>query len=306
MARIRMPRRPVERLPIRTISSLTGVKPMTLRAWERRYGLIRPQRTPKGHRIYTHQHVERIRRVLTLINRGVSVGRVRELLDAEPQPAADAPGMWQDYLDRMAAAIVRFDEMELDRIHEEALSLHPIDQVTRRLYIPLLVKLGGRWRDLEGAIAEEHFFAMYLRSKLGARMQHRARFGSGPLVLGACAPGEHHEIGLLLFALEAHGAGLRTVLLGADTPLADLAVACKRSGSEAVVISSSIDPAPQLLKEDLPALVRAVRVPVFVGGQSGARHAAAISAAGARPLGLGLDEGVRAIASSLGAGGPAQ
>ena len=63
----------VERIPIRTISSLTGVKPMTLRAWERRYGLVRPQRTPKGHRLYTHQHVERIRRVLTLIERGVPV-----------------------------------------------------------------------------------------------------------------------------------------------------------------------------------------------------------------------------------------
>src|SRR5262245_48819949 len=122
-----MPSNAVERLPIRAISSLTGVKPMTLRAWERRYGLIRPQRTPKGQRVYTHQHVERIRRVLTLIDRGVPVGRVRELLDAEPTPSAGASGPWRAYLERMAAAITRYDEPELDRIHEEALSLHPID-----------------------------------------------------------------------------------------------------------------------------------------------------------------------------------
>jgi MerR family transcriptional regulator, light-induced transcriptional regulator len=296
-----MPQNAVERIPIRTISSLTGVKPMTLRAWERRYGLVRPQRTPKGHRLYTHQHVERIRRVLTLIERGVPVGRVRELMDAEPLPAAESPGPWQGYIDRMISAIARFDELELDRIHEEALSLHPIDQVTRRLYLPLLSLLGERWRDLAGAIGEEHFFAMYLRSKLGARMQHRARYATGPRILGACAPGEQHEIGLLLFALEAHDAGMRTVLLGADTPLEDVAIACHRSQCEAVVISSSIDPAPGLLKDALPALVRAVSVPVFVGGRTGSRQAAAISAAGAFPLRYELEESVRAIAATLAA-----
>lgn len=293
--------RPVERLPIRVIASLTGVKPMTLRAWERRYGLIRPQRTPKGHRLYTHQHVERIRRVLTLIERGVPVGRVRDLLDADPLPTAEASGPWRNYLERMAAAIARFDELELDRIHEEALSLHPIEQVTRLLYLPLLVNLGERWRDLAGAIAEEHFFAMYLRSKLGARLQHRARYASGPLLLGACAPGEQHEIGLLLFALEADGAGLRTVLLGADTPLADIAVACNRSGCEAVVVSSSIDPAPEFFRSALPTLVRAVHEPVFVGGRTGTRYAPEIRAAGAVPLGSELDAGVRAIAARLAA-----
>ncbi|HET9267975.1 MAG TPA: MerR family transcriptional regulator [Vicinamibacterales bacterium] len=293
----------VERLPIRAIASLTGVKPMTLRAWERRYGLIRPQRTPKGHRLYTHQHVERIRRVLTLIERGVPVGRVRDLLDAEPQPASETSGPWRDYVERMSAAVARFDERELDRIHEEALSLHPIDQVTRKLYMPLLTQLGERWRDLAGAIAEEHFFAMYLRSKLGARLQHRARYAAGPLILAACAPGEQHEIGLLLFALEANGAGLRTVLLGADTPLEDIAIACNRARCEAVVISSSVDPSYELLAGALPSLVRTTRVPVFVGGRSGARHGAAIAAAGAVPLGSGLDDGVRAIAVALNARG---
>ena len=291
--------RTAEHLPIRTISSLTGVKPMTLRAWERRYGLIRPKRTPKGHRLYTHQHVERIRRVLTLIERGVPVGRVRDLIDAEPALTAKGAGPWEGYLEQMAAAIARFDELELDRVHEEALSLHPVDQVTRRLYLPLLAKLGERWRDLTGAIAEEHFFAMYLRSKLGTRLQYRARYTTGPLILGACAPGEQHEIGLLLFALEAHSAGMRTVLLGADTPLEDVAVACNRSGCQAVVISSSVDPSQEFLASQLPALVSSVRVPVFVGGRTGARHATAISAAGAAPLGFGLEEGIRAIASTL-------
>lgn len=294
-----MPSNTIERLPIRTISALTGVKAMTLRAWERRYGLIKPQRTPKGHRIYTHAHVERIRRVLTLIDRGVPVGRVRELLDSEPAATAGTPGPWTGYLDRMAAAITRFDEPELDRVHDEALSLHSIEQITQQLYLPLLVRLGARWHDLAGGIAEEHFFAMYLRSKLGARLQHRMRYATGPRLLAACAPGEQHEIGLLLFALEANNAGMRTVLLGADTPLSDIESACQRSGCEAVVIASSVDPQPGLLEGSLREFVRTVRVPVFVGGATAARHRRAITAAGAIALGSELEDCVRTITATL-------
>jgi DNA-binding transcriptional MerR regulator len=144
---------------------------MTLRAWERRYGLVRPMRTPKGHRLYTHQDVERIRRVQALVQRGVPISRVRDLIDASPE-AADGlrpQGPWRGYHERLTAAIAQFDERELDLVYDEALSIHPIDKITRNMILPLLVHLGERWHDLPGAIAEEHFFATYLRSKLGGR-----------------------------------------------------------------------------------------------------------------------------------------
>ncbi len=290
-----------EQLPIRTIASITGVNAITLRAWERRYGLIRPLRTPKGHRLYTHQHVELIRRVLALMERGVPISRVRELLEAEPVAprVARGSGPWAEYLVRMAAAIARFDEPELDRIYDEALSVHPIEIVTRQVLLPLLVHLGDRWRDLPGAIAEEHFFATHLRSKLGARLQHRMRYATRPRLLAACAPGEQHEFGLLLFALEAQIAGMRTVLLGADTPLEDVAVVRQRSDCDAIVISSSVDPAPGLLERGLPKLVRQAGVPVFVGGTTSQRYRSAVTSAGAIALGTELEDGVRLITATL-------
>lgn len=296
-----MPSTPTEHLPIRTIASLTGVNAITLRAWERRYGLIRPLRTAKGHRMYTHRHVEQIRRVLALVERGVPISRVRDVLDAEFEraPSAPARGTWRDYLDRMAAAIARFDEPELDRIHDEALSLHSIDHITRYLVLPLLRHLGERWNHVSGGVAEEHFFATYLRSKLGARLQHRMRYATGPRILGACAPGEQHEIGLLLFALEAHNAGACTVLLGADTPLEQLAIALERSRSDAIVISSSVDLEPGLLERALPKLVRQTGVPVFIGGVTAIRHRQAIVAAGAIALGVEIEDGVRLVMATL-------
>jgi DNA-binding transcriptional MerR regulator len=292
-----------EQLPISAVTRLTGVNSITLRAWERRYGVIRPLRTPKGHRLYTHEHVELIRRVLTLVERGVPISRVREALESSDlgTTAVRTRGPWRGSIESMSAAIARFDEQELDRLYDEALSVHPIEHVTQQLLLPLLVHLGERWKDLAGGIAEEHFFAMYLRTKLGARLQHRMRHVEGPRLLSACAPGEQHEIGLLLFALRAHAAGLQTVLLGADMPFEEIAVAQRRAQCDGVVISSSMDPAPGLFERSLPMLVRQAGVPVFVGGTTATRHRAAISAAGAIALGSDVENGVRLILVNLNA-----
>jgi DNA-binding transcriptional MerR regulator len=296
-----MPNAARDQVPIRTVVALTGVNAITLRAWERRHGLIRPARTPKGHRLYTHEHVEQIRRVLNLVEHGVPIGRVREALAAEGWSPSAAPvrGPWRDFIDRMAAAIARFDEPELDRIYDEALSLHAVERITRNVLVPLLVRLGERWTRVSGAIAEEHFFATYMRSKLGARLQHRMRYATGPRVVAACVPGELHEIGLLLFALEAQAANLRIVILGADTPLAEVAAAQRGNASGAVVLSSSIDPPPEFLARELPKLVRRIAVPVFVGGATSVRHRHAVSAAGATPLGDALEDGVRLVRATL-------
>lgn len=296
-----MANHPSEQFPIRTICSLTGVNPITLRAWERRYGLIQPLRTPKGHRLYNYQHVDRIRRVLTLVENGIPISLVRDVLDSEVQAPkmGRSQGPWQEYLEQMTAAVARFDEPELDRIYDAALALHPIEQLTDRLLLPLLARLGERWETFSEAIAEEHFFAVYLRSKLGARLQHRMRYATGPRLVAACAPGEHHEIGLLLFALEANVAGFRTVVLGANTPFHDIALAQRQSASSAIVISSSIDPAPGLLEHALPKLVEQTGVPVFIGGAAALRHRKAVTAAGAIALGVKIENGVRLIAAAL-------
>jgi len=289
-----------DRLPIRTVASLTGVLPVTLRAWERRYGLIRPQRTPTGHRYYTRDHVDLIHRVLALTAQGVPISDVRRALagSAEKPAAARPAGPWSRYLERMSRAIAQFDDAALDEVYDDALSLHPIERVTGNLLMPLLAELGRRWEREAVAVAEEHFFAVYLRNKLGARLHHRRPL-SGPKLLLACAPGEHHEIGLLLFALAANDAGLRCVPLGADIPLAELAPAALRAGCRAIVISSSVDPEPATLRESLPELVAQARVPVFVGGQTSVRHRDAVVGAGAVPLGTDIKAGVRLLLSAV-------
>jgi len=289
-----------ERYPIRTVASLTGVLPVTLRAWERRYGLIRPSRTATGHRLYTQAQVDQIHAVLALMAKGVPIGQMRRALNGSTQARQAGPssGAWTRYLERMSAAIARFDEVALDAVYDEALSLHPIERVTSNLLMPLLAALGRRWDGAAGGIAEEHFFAVFLRNKLGARLHHQ-HLPSGPKLMLSSAPGEFHEIGLLLFAIAAGEAGLRCVLLGANMPLAELALPARRAECRAIVISSSVDPDPETLRKALPALVAQAGVPVLVGGQTSVRHRSAIVAAGAVPLGADIEPGVRRLAALL-------
>lgn len=290
-----------ELYPIRTVSTLTGVNPITLRAWERRYGLVKPVRTAGGHRVYTRADIDNVHRILAMMENGVAIGRVREALSGgktAPARAVDK-GPWGDFRRHMTTAISQFDENRLEELYNELLSLHPLERVTREVLLPLLVELGERWRKHVGGVAEEHFFGVYLRNKLGARFHHRYRITAGAKLLAACLPGEQHEIGLLLFALGAHEQGFRTVLLGADMPLAELGYAARRSQADAIVLSGSIEPAPGLLESELPKLVLEAGVPVFVGGLTSVRHRDALVAAGAGPLGSDIAAGLRHLGEAL-------
>jgi MerR family transcriptional regulator, light-induced transcriptional regulator len=286
-----------DHFPIRTVSTLTGVNAITLRAWERRYGLVKPIRTAGGHRVYTRADIDSINKILALLENGVSIGRVRDSLPtgAALRKREQGKGPWERYRDQMAASVAEFEESRLEAIYNELLSLHPMDFITHEVLMPLLRTLGERWKTSLGAIAEEHFLAVFLRNKLGARFHHRASGATGPKLVIACLPGELHEVGILLFALAAHDRGFRLVMLGADTPLAELGYAARRSQANAIVVSGSAEPKPGVLDADLSALVGAAGVPVFVGGPVSVRRRDAIVAAGAEPLGSDIVVGLRRL-----------
>jgi DNA-binding transcriptional MerR regulator/methylmalonyl-CoA mutase cobalamin-binding subunit len=286
--------------PIRTVSTLTGVSAVTLRAWERRYGLIKPVRTEGGHRLYTRADIDLIHEILAHLDKGVAVSKVRTVLQAaeSPEQRAEPEEPWTGYRKRMVAAIAQFDEDRLEDVYNECLALYPMDPVTRALLMPLLDELGSRWESGEGSVAEEHFFGVYLRNKLGARFHHRARSARGPRLLAACLPGEHHEVGLLLFALAAHEHGFRLVLLGADMPIGEIKTAAHRARADAIVLSGSIEPDPKLFASELPRLA-ADGVPVFVGGLTSVRHRDECTAAGAHAVGTDFRAGLRQIGRTL-------
>jgi DNA-binding transcriptional MerR regulator/methylmalonyl-CoA mutase cobalamin-binding subunit len=287
---------------IGTVSKLTGVGAITLRAWERRHGLIQPVRKESGHRLFTRHHIDQINRITALTQQGVRISQIRpEMLEIDsPMESDGESNFWNDYLNSMMAALIDFDEDRLEEIYNEALALYPIGTVTRRLLTPLLIELGLRWASNEGSIAEEHFFAFYLRNKIGARYHHRARLNSkGPRLLLAGLPGEHHDIGLLLFALTAHEAGYRVIPLGADMPLDELGYVAKKKHCSAILLSGAIEPSDKTLSKDLPKLVSTAGMPVLVGGLSSVYACDAINRAGAEALGRDVEHGLSRIGEIL-------
>ena len=140
-----------------------------------------------------------------------------------------------------------------------------------------------------------------MRNKLGARFHHRVRTRTGPRILAACLPDEQHELGLLIFSLAAHERGLRIVLLAAQTPMEELAVAARRARCNAIVLSSTLTPPAGVIAAKLPAMVKAAR-------RAGVRRRVwhrlrerdGIVAAGADVLGTDIPAGVERIRLALG------
>ncbi len=287
--------------PIRTVSALTGINPVTLRTWERRYHLIEPIRTPKGHRLYTKDQIAMLNRVVALLENGTAISRINlsHISPSSDNPVSQEQEFWQRLIHRMVLAVSEFNETTLENTYNEALALYSIDTVTQKLLMPMLISLGARWSSGAGTIAEEHFFGVYLRNKLGARFHHRKRPDHGPALISACMPGEKHEAGLLLFALSAYEHDYRCILLGSEIPLMELVSAVPQAKAQGIVLSASFTSDTKTLKTDLAKLVAQVKVPVFVGGYTSVLYPELIRNAGAIPLGTDIEASFRLIAAGL-------
>ena len=256
--------------PIRVLSEQTGVPATTLRAWERRYGLLQPARTPKGHRVYNQDDFDTVRRVVQLLEAGSTIGKVVNIVKSgEPErpERQQHASHWALYRKRCLQSIEDFDDRRLDAVYNEALAIYPIDIVTAQLLLPVQQQLGREWSQRGNGVAEEHFFSAWLRNKIGARMHHEAGRMRGSRLLMACLPGEHHELGILLFGLSAMAHGYRILYLGPDLPLQQVAGTVARTGVAAVLLSGSSRQISSSLRRDILQLAAGLEVPLMLGGR---------------------------------------
>lgn len=227
--------------PIRTISAMTGVNPVTLRAWERRHGLIRPQRTPKGHRLYTEEDIQRIRHILTLLDRGIPISQARQALDtgretppldAEPETGT-ASDAWEPLLDGLLRAAEHLDEDALDANLEQALSLFPAHQIRHNLLEPLYHQAVDAEETPEAGDTGRALIRGWLTTILAARLRHAGRPATGARLLLAHTAAD--TVPALLIACEARDRGWRVTCLPATDDAQALAQAGAMLGASALV-----------------------------------------------------------------------
>ncbi|MDR6713584.1 DNA-binding transcriptional MerR regulator [Pseudomonas hunanensis] len=265
-------------LPIGELARRTGVNPVTLRAWERRYGLLKPQRTPKGHRLYPLEQVERVQAILSWLERGASVGQVRELLERAPSNAPK--GDWQPREHALIDAIGNLSQRALDQQLNQAMALYPAITLCEQLLLPLLQSLARRWQSHFNARLEQAFFHAWLRSKLGARVYHDNQQLQGAAVLLAVDSERSFDAQLWLCAWLLTSSGYPVEIL--EQPV---------SGAQLIRAANQLQPRALLLqlgpRIDAPQLERTLQgIPglKLLGGETVSLHEAQLHAFGLAEL----------------------
>jgi MerR family transcriptional regulator, light-induced transcriptional regulator len=215
-------------LRIGELSRRLGVSDHVLRAWERRYGLLRPMRSPGGFRLYSEDDERRVRRMQVHLSRGLSAAEAaRATLGedrasaARPDQAVERGGGQFDVLGALARAMEEMDEQAAQAVLDRLLADFTVEAVLRDVVLPYLHAVGERWERGEAIVAQEHFASNLLRGRL-ANLARGWGNGNGPTALLACPPGEEHDLPLLAFGIVLHRNGWRISYLGANTPIEDL------------------------------------------------------------------------------------
>jgi DNA-binding transcriptional MerR regulator/methylmalonyl-CoA mutase cobalamin-binding subunit len=262
-------------LHIGEFSQRVGVSPERLRAWERRYGMLAPDRSQGGFRLYSDADVARVQRMLAHLERGASAAEAARLAWSAPTaveaPTAAGPLALNREVDRLRQRLETFDDAGTHAVLDELLATFALETVLRDVILPYLVDLGERWRTGEVSVGQEHFASNLLRARLLSLARGWGQ-GAGPRVVLAAPPGEQHDLGLIICGLVLSRQGLRVVFLGADSPI-DTLITTVRTVRPVLVLLSAINPAAfDAVRDALREL--SAQVPLYLGAAGASRQLA--------------------------------
>ncbi len=272
---------------IKQAAARAGVTVPVLRAWERRYGIVEPNRTPSGYRLYDDVAIERVRTMRRLVDEGWQPSQAAmEVIEGGPAavaleesagpgaPAADGGGF--DASDELVTSFVdaaaRLDERAVGQVLDAMFARGSFEAVASSLLFPALVELGDAWAAGRVSVAGEHLASHAVLRRLGAALEAtgHGRNGHGQVLVGL-PPGSRHELGALAFAIAARRAGLPITYLGPDLPVHDWLGAASTARAAVIAVVTARDRTQAMrvverLRDDRPGVV------VALGGR-GAREA---------------------------------
>ncbi|MDR6957159.1 DNA-binding transcriptional MerR regulator [Pseudomonas brassicacearum] len=257
--------------PIREVARLTGVNPVTLRAWERRYGLIQPTRTESGHRLYSLSDIEKVRNILAWIERGVAVSKVSKILakteSVQPVSALISPDLvradYAEWQQQVVDAVRNFDDIELDRIYGQIFATYTVPIIFQDILMPLWRQLLQRQQEF-GQTSEWVFLDGFLRSRIIQRLLFK-REGLSRRVLISAISGQCRELELLVTALYLSKADVGVRMLTIGLPFDELTLVCQKIQPLALVLVSNHAPTSEFPKR-LGKLAMSLDCPLMLAG----------------------------------------
>jgi DNA-binding transcriptional MerR regulator len=257
-------------LRIGELSRRVGVSDHLLRAWESRYGLLQPVRSPGGFRLYSGADESRVRTMQSYLAEGLSAAEAARgaLAGASAQTAQVgeaglAVPAGGGYFAALRQALDAFDEPAAQAVLDRVLADLSVPAVLRDLVLPYLAGLGERWQRGTASVAMEHFASNVIRGRL-AGLARGWGSGHGPQALLACPPGEQHDLALMMFGIVLYRNGWRIGYLGANTPVEELARAAGVSRPDLVVLAAARPETLEPVRAELTALAR--RFPLALAG----------------------------------------
>lgn len=256
--------------PIREVARMTGINPVTLRAWERRYGLVQPTRTESGHRLYSLADIEEVRSILGWIERGVAVSKVGKILArTHARPEQADPGLegneyrhWQEQIKRCAHG---FDETRLEQIYGQVFSSYPLAVAFQEVLLPVWQALLVQ-QDSFGQASEWLFLDTFLRARTLQRLHLARHQDQDSRVLLVAMPGQCRELELLVAGLLLGSAEVAIQVLGLGQPLEELSLVCDKLAPDALVLFSNRPPAAGLATQ-LGKLELSLGCPLLLAGE---------------------------------------
>lgn len=245
------------RYTIRAVSALTGINPNTLRAWERRYGLVRPERTPSGYRLYTADDLQRLKEIHALLEQGLPVGqlsgrlgpprsvdavRARRRVPKEPEPAtAESGGSPEDieaFRARIRQAALTQDTVALHRLFSRAVGLYSVREAFDQVLLPVVRQIREEAMGGDASrLAACELLMTFARARLNAVLQGMRPLHQQPQVLFAAGDGSRLEGDLMQLTLELGLERVSARYVGADAPEGELAEASDTRSLRAVVVA---------------------------------------------------------------------
>lgn len=216
---------------IKHAAQRVGITTATLRAWERRYGVIAPHRSESGYRLYGDHDVAVLRSMKQLVDQGWSAGlaaaeairldRAQPAHEVAAEARGDGAGPSADLAERLTTAASALDTTDLAATLDQVFALGGFETVMAEHVFPALEELGDAWADGRVSIAGEHLASNAVMRRLALAYEAAAAHGHGPRIALGTAPNTRHEIGLFAFAVAARRHGMDTDYLGADLPIDD-------------------------------------------------------------------------------------
>lgn len=240
---------------IKTVVQETGIAPATLRAWERRYGVLSPGRSDGGYRLYSERDIATLRWLKNQVDGGVSISRAVALLELRhrageepeldgersPQPFGPAENVrgTSTIVAELVATLSLFQEPHAEAVLGEAFALYPVDVVAEEIITPTLAEIGERWHRGEASIVQEHFATAFLRRRLTALFHAYPQPLTGRLAITGSGPSEWHDVGILLVSLSLRRHGWRVIYLGQNVPAEHLLHEVRKLKPDLVCLSAA-------------------------------------------------------------------